>query len=449
MEMIFHDRIMDADAIVIGAGAAGLAAARSLARLSLRVIVVEARDRVGGRVWWRNMTQAKAPVELGAEFIHGPAEHTMVLLREAGLTAVATGGEGWTCSKNGELRRDDKNFALASRALKAAHSLAKDESAEQFLRRLEKNEATRQMAEAARAFVEGFEAADPAIASARAIADELRSGVDSTSARPVGGYRLMFEHLHKMCVAAGAQIFLSTVVQRISWKPGAVEVDVRNARGESQTIRARAAIVTLPVGVLRHSGDETEVTFSPELPSVKREALRNIEMGQVVKVTLFFRTPFWERIHEGRYRNGAFFRCQGHPFTGYWTQFPERNDLIVAWAGGPKAIALRDARQTEVIERAMNGFGALLNEPTLVRKEFEGGAMHDWDHDPFARGAYSYLVVGGQSARGELAAPLDHTLFFAGEATSTDDQGGTVNGALETGERAAREVAMSLGTPAT
>jgi monoamine oxidase len=191
------------------------------------------------------------------------------------------------------------------------------------------------------------------------------------------------------------------------------------------------------------------MTFNPELPSVKREALRNIEMGQVVKVTLFFRTPFWERIHEGRYRNGAFFRCQGHPFTGYWTQFPERNDLIVAWAGGPKAIALRDARQTEVIERAMNGFGALLNEPTLVRKEFEGGAMHDWDHDPFARGAYSYLVVGGQSARGALAAPLDQTLFFAGEATSTDDQGGTVNGALETGERAAREVAMSLGIPAT
>jgi monoamine oxidase len=80
-----------------------------------------------------------------------------------------------------------------------------------------------------------------------------------------------------------------------------------------------------------------------------------------------------------------------------------------------------------------------------VREEFEGAVMHDWGRDSFARGAYSYVTVGGRNARGVLAAPIDGTLFFAGEATSTDGQGGTVNGALETGERAAREAATSLG----
>jgi monoamine oxidase len=115
----------------------------------------------------------------------------------------------------------------------------------------------------------------------------------------------------------------------------------------------------------------------------------------------------------------------------------------VAWAGGPKARALGGAPD-EVIEHALSGFGALFHEPELVRTEFEGGAMHDWDRDQFSRGAYSYVAVGGGTARVSLAAPVDDTLFFAGEATSSDGQGGTVNGALETGERAAAQAAPIL-----
>jgi monoamine oxidase len=125
---------------------------------------------------------------------------------------------------------------------------------------------------------------------------------------------------------------------------------------------------------------------------------------------------------------------------------PVRSELIVAWVGGPKAIALNGASQAERIDRALDGFGALFGESVLAREEFEGGVTHDWHHDPFSRGAYSYIVVGGDGARSALAAPVDDTLFFAGEATSTDGQGGTVNGALETGERAAQEVATSLRT---
>jgi monoamine oxidase len=435
---------VDVDFVVIGAGAAGLAAARRLAGRSLQVILLEARDRIGGRVWSRNIAPTRAPAELGAEFIHGSAKQTMALLREAGIASAAADGEAWMCGDDGALQRDDKDFSLASQALEGAHFLATDESAEEFLRRLEREEPTRQMAEAARAFVEGFEAANPAIASARAIADELRSGVDSRSARPLGGYRPMFERLQNACVAAGVQICLSTIVRRISWRSGAIAVDVCNPRGESRTIHARGAIVTLPVGVLRHSGDEGEVVFDPELPTAKRKALCKIEMGHAVKVALWFRSAFWERLRNGRYRDGAFFRCQGQAFASYWTQLPVRSELIIAWAGGPKATVLNDAAQAEVIERALNGFGALFGEPTLVTNEFEGAATHDWSQDQFARGAYSYVAVGGGDARAVLAAPVDNTLFFAGEATSIDGQGGTVNGALETGERAAAEAAASL-----
>lgn len=262
---------MDVDVIVVGAGAAGLVAARSLAGRSLRIIVLEARDRIGGRVWSCPMTRAAVPVELGAEFIHGRAEDTMALLREARTAAIETGGESWMCGEDGNLRREHGDFTSAAELFEGVRSLAEDESVELFLRRFEGDEAMREKADAARAFAEGFDAVDSRIASVRAIADEWSSGVDSTSARPLGGYRPMFIHLRDACIAAGAVMCLSTSVRRISWRRGAVAVDVRNSCGELQTMHARAAIVTLPVGVLRHGGDETEVVFDPDLPAAKRQ----------------------------------------------------------------------------------------------------------------------------------------------------------------------------------
>jgi monoamine oxidase len=229
----------------------------------------------------------------------------------------------------------------------------------------------------------------------------------------------------------------------VGWRRGDVAVEVRTAAGEERTIRARAAIVTLPIGVLRHRG-ESEVVFDPVLPEAKRAALASIEMGDVVKVVLSFRTAFWERVRDGQHQDASFFRCMDQTFAAYWTQLPVRSESVVAWVGGPRATALARLSQGELVERALGGFGALLHETALAREEFAGGSMHDWHADPFARGAYSYLAVGGGDARVTLGAPVDATLFFAGEATSNDGQGGTVNGALETGERAAREVLVAL-----
>ena len=435
---------MEADAIVIGAGAAGLAAARSLAGRSLRVILLEARDRIGGRVWSEPTARAPTPVEFGAEFIHGRAPETMALLRDVGSAAIDTGGESWFRSEGGKLRRDDRDWTAAASILEKAREFPADESVDTFLRRYDGDAVMRETVQEARAFVEGFEAADPAIASAQSIADELRSGVDFASARPIGGYGPIFERLRNACDVAGVRTHLGTAVRRVSWRRGAVEVETNNGWGEARTFTARSAVVTLPVGVLRHTGDDAEIEFGPGLPAAKRSALGNIEMGHAIKVSLWFRTAFWEAVDDGRYRDAGFFRCTGQPFAAYWTQYPMRSELIVAWAGGPKANSLAGVSSSETIGRALSGFGALLGAPENATDEFEGGAMHDWGSDPWARGAYSYVAVGGGDARARLAAPVDDTLFFAGEATSNDGQGGTVNGALETGERAAREAAASL-----
>lgn len=432
---------MDADVIVIGAGAAGLAAARFLARRSIATIVVEARDRVGGRTLTLPASRPIAPAELGAEFIHGRGVETLALLREAGLAAVDTGGEWWG-DASGELCREPDDFDAAA-VLAPARNLKHDESVEKFLARLEIDRTGRARANAARAFVEGFEAADPANASVRAIADELTSGVDARSARPLGGYGPLFGALHDACIAAGVRVFRSMLVRKLAWKRNEVAAEVCTG-GEPRNLHARAAIVTLPAGVLRHRGDDSEVRFDPPLPAHKQEALSLIETGEVVKVVLSFRSAFWERICEERYRGAGFFHAEHGAFPVYWTQLPVRAELVAAWAGGPKASALRGASIAERCELAARGFGTLLGAPELARSELIDAMTHDWSADPFARGAYSYALVGAGDARAVLGAPVEGALFFAGEATATDGQNGTVNGALHSGERAAAEVADAI-----
>ncbi|MGC2405201.1 MAG: FAD-dependent oxidoreductase, partial [Candidatus Cybelea sp.] len=203
---------MNADVIVVGAGAAGLAAARTLACRSLRVVLIEARDRVGGRVLTRATARPLIPAELGAEFIHGAARETIELLHAAGTAAVDIGGEIWN-REDGKLQREDAAFTSSASIFEGTRSLREDESADRFLRRFENDAATCRVARDARAFVEGFEAADPAIASARAIGDEWRSGVDSRSARPLGGYAPMFDRLENDCTAAGVRICFAAVAR--------------------------------------------------------------------------------------------------------------------------------------------------------------------------------------------------------------------------------------------
>lgn len=433
---------MDADAIVIGAGAAGLAAARRLAAAGINVIAVEARGRIGGRVL--EASKGDASAELGAEFIHGNAPETRALLGEIGQREVEPSGSDWVRGADGELQHSEDEFRAAVALFNNVSKLERDESVERYLARFQNGSVPRYQLRDARTFVEGFDAADPAKAGARGIAFEWASGVDSRTARPVGGYRPIFEYLYRGCLEAGVRFEFSTVVTRVEWQRGSVSVNVRSAGGEGRTLRARAVVITLPAGVLRHRGDADEIVFAPDLPTTKREGLEKIETGDVVKVALWFRTRFWENIDDGRFRDAGFFRAFNATFQAYWTQMPLRQPIVVAWVGGPGATVLRRQSGDVIAAQAVEGFGSLLGNRLRAHDEFEGAVMHDWGGDPFARGAYSYLGVDADRARGELAEPVDDTLFFAGEATSEDGQGGTVNGALATGERAAHEVAAAM-----
>ncbi|MEN3353268.1 MAG: hypothetical protein V7640_1426 [Betaproteobacteria bacterium] len=432
------------DVLIVGAGAAGLAAASELARARRSALLLEARLHIGGRIWSHHEPGLPIPIELGAEFIHGRSPATFSVIAKAATTAVDSGGEHWTRA-GGKLERAGELFSEIEQAIARTRALdKKDLSFASFLERHLDPLLSPQAAKFARTFAEGFDAADLDRASARAIVEEWSgSSVQAPQFRPLGGYGVLVSTLAGELHGSSVALQLNTVIRAVRWKSHAVEVE-GTFLGRPFNARASRAIVTLPLGVLQLPRSAPgAVRFLPPLTE-KRTALKLLAPGPVVKVLLRFRTAFWEKLSKGRYGKAAFFHTREAPFPTFWTSLPIRTPLLVAWAAGPKAERLAGANADQLIACALDSLRTLFGDGVSVERKLEGAWVHDWQADPYACGAYSYVKVGGDHARESLARPLRDTLFFAGEAADTEGESGTVAGALQSGARAAGEVLTSL-----
>jgi monoamine oxidase len=428
---------MQHDVIVIGAGAAGLAAARVLAEAGRSTAIVEARDRIGGRVWTQVLDGFPMPIEVGAEFVHGRPPATWEALREAQLVPYDVAGERWRrrgrhLRKAGE--RDDPNAVMAKLRIRR-----KDES---FADALLANAGRMPRADLAmaRSFVEGFDAAHAELVSARSIAEEqegLGNVAEEPQSRVLEGYGRLLEWIRDAALGAGATLRLSWPVRSIVWERGSVRVS-----GPKGTLQARAAIVTLPVGVLQAA----DVVFEPDVPRM-REAVALLGAGSATKIVLAFREAFWERKGSvpraiGDFAEFGFLFDPNGPVPTWWSMLPLHVPVLTGWAGGPKSDALSGLPETDVIDRALASLADLFGTRRLADM-LVAGRCHDWQSDPWSRGAYSYVRVGGASARKDLARPVEGTLFFAGEAADTGDQASTVAGAIASGQSAAKAALTS------
>jgi monoamine oxidase len=433
------------DVVVIGAGAAGLAAAARLAEGGRSVLLLDARDRVGGRVDTRHEPGLSVPVELGAEFIHGEARATRRWLAKAGRPTPELPESHWR-SVDGRLERQGGFFEDIQRAFRRNERLATDDmSFAQFLEVTLKDELSTHARAAALRMAEGFDAADTTRASARPIVQEWtnESFIDSAQSRVEGGYRELLAELVQALPAVSCKIQLQTVVHKVTWETGSVEVEGRFL-GKPFVVIAPRAVIAVPLGVLQApAGEPGHIAFDPPL-TTKTQALGGLESGPVIKLMLRFRSAFWEQIGNGAYRDATFFHAEGQPFSVFWTQLPLHAPLLVAWAGGAPVARLDSSGNVEeLVQLALQSLDAMFGKQWDVADELEAVYYHDWQRDPFARGAYSYVAVGGGTARAELAAPLESTLFFAGEATDDAGEAATVTGAIQSGERAAGEVLES------
>jgi monoamine oxidase len=161
-------------------------------------------------------------------------------------------------------------------------------------------------------------------------------------------------------------------------------------------------------------------------------------MGHVVKVALCFGTAFWE---DRGLTKLAFIHARGEKFPTWWTTRPIAAPILVGWAGGPPAAYLASKGTDLIIGAAIQSLASALKSSTRsLEHRLQAYLVADWQADPFSLGAYSYVPVGGITAPMALARPIVDTLFFAGEATNSDGNSGTMHGAIATGYRAAEEL---------
>ena len=419
-----------ADAIVVGAGAAGLMCARELQRAGKKVSVLEASARVGGRILTLNDANAGVPVELGAEFIHGEAPETRRLLDEARLVTVPVFGEHYR-SDRGEMSLQGPVWKRMARVFRLLDKDRKhDRSFEDFLADKPGGPRLRNERELARGFVQGFNGADTRLISEKSIAqqgDPTEGAAEA--ARIINGYGALVDHLSRE--VAGI-IRLNTIVKRIAWSDSQARVVDRD--GAEHT--ARAVILTVPLPMLQ----DDSFAIEPEVPAM-RKAARNLVMGHVARVGVVVKERFWEKK---KLDELAYVHAPTRPFTVWWTQHPLQAPLIVGWAGGPPALELIQTGDVEAIAIAelARAFGSRRRTVEALVNSIH---FRDWSDDPFVRGAYGYTGVGGASAPRTLARPAASTLFVAGEATDSGTAG-TVEGALASGKRAARQVLERLRT---
>jgi monoamine oxidase len=427
------------DVIIIGAGAAGLTCARELLAGGQDVLLLEARDRIGGRIWTQSSESSDSPVELGAEFVHGLSPEIIGRATLQGLSFYEVADAHLSLDR-GQLR-ESPNFwdeiGAVMRRLRKKRS--RDQSFADFLETASGIRG-RQRADVI-SYVEGFQAADTHLISERNLAESEQGGTedDEKTFRLTHGYGpfvdqlLPFEERQRI-------LRLSTLVKEIRWKKGEVEVFSRSAGGTTVTDRARRVVCTLPIGVLRADADApAALSFSPE-PRGYRDLLASVQMGAVVRMTLEFRSRFWEdRVPHGKV--GFLHFSEAEFFPTWWTQLPLLSTALVAWQGGPRAAELARKSSDEQVGLALATLSRILRMPIgRLESELRRPFLHNWVTDPLSYGAYSYVSVGGADHCRRWGRPFAKTIYFAGEGTWNGRARGTVHGAILSGLRTARQI---------
>jgi monoamine oxidase len=430
---------MTTDVLIIGAGAAGLAAAKALTQKRITSLIVEARDRIGGRIHTLHSPEMPIPVEFGAEFVHGKPGELWDIIDKKRLRTTEMNGDN-ICRHGGPPYKCNdfwSQWEFVSSRMQLADGI--DESFDDFGRRLIEAECVRSdVLRHAFEFVEGFNAADASRISLRSVMQDRDAAekIDGDRAfHLLDGYDAVVQEL-----AEGASIRTSTIVKEISWQAGSARIRaVDAASGANKEFDSRMVLITVPISVLASAGAVSSIRFSPAIPE-KIEAARQLTMGNVSKCVLCFDGPFW--IEQG-FENLSFLHAEDQPFPVFWTTDP-RLPVLTAWAGGPPADKLAGLEEARVIDLAVESIAACFNlSPQALRSRLRQAFAADWKTDEFSMGAYSYAPVGRSVARAVLTVPVAGTLFFAGEATHTSGYSATVHGAIATGLRAADQMAKA------
>lgn len=406
----------EVDIAIIGAGAAGLGAAHALKGSGLSTIVLEARDRVGGR----GHTIQPAPgitFDLGCGWLHSADENSFVPIAERLNFEINKIRPPWReQAHEGAFPPHERADFIAAldafydRAEQAAES-GHDSAASDWL---EPGNRWNPMIDAISTYINGVELDRVSILDMDAYEDT------EINWRVRRGYGALIAAYGAACPLA-----LNTRVTLIDHS--AMRIRIETSRG---TLTAGKVIVTLPTDLI---ADET-IRFHPALPA-KIDAARGLPLGIANKVMLALDEP--EALPSDGNLRGATMRTA----MGTYHLRPFGQPCIEGFFGGRFARELEDAGDGALAAQSIDEIAGFLGND--YRRKLKPLAESRWAHDPFARGSYSHALPGHAGARAVLAAPVDERLFFAGEATSPHFFS-TAHGARDSGERAAREVLETI-----
>ncbi len=364
--------------MIVGAGAAGLMAARELARAGKRVVVLEARDRCGGRIDPLPPEEFGYPAEGGAEFVHGAAVLTRAVMREARLTLLPMGGRSWRAA-NGVLAPDDRSTPHAAEFRRALETLKSDMPIAEFLARHFAGPHYAELRRSITRMVEGYDAADPGRASTFAIRDEWMGRGLGQQGRIAEGYGALVAFLASECRRHGAAIHLGAVVAAIDANGRGITARCRDGR----TVTADAAILTVPLPLL------ADIALPAEARAKAAVATDDIGFGNVIKILLRFATTWWAACG-GRDLAELSFLISSAPVPTWWTQHPAGHPVLTGWLAGPKADTVARLPADELVELGLGSLAEIFAMPVdRLRRMLVTSRAINWGDDPFARGAYS------------------------------------------------------------
>jgi monoamine oxidase len=409
--------------IVVGAGVAGLAAARHLTAAGRHVLILEARGRLGGRILTVRDALSPLPIELGAEFVHGTPAELWSVIESARVPVMDVVGDNYF-SDNGTLHKQEDRTAQFEKVY-AVMREAPEQTFASFIANPRFDDETRR---ALTSYVEGINAASKERISTGFVL-ETEAAEGGRSYRLLRGYDGLIDFLWHGVDSRFAELRLNTEVHSVKWKCGCVEVST--SRG---TFEGAQVVITVPLGVLAADA----IRVDPKPPALKL-ALEALEMGKAVRVVLRFRERFWETDKRS---DMSFLFSADAVMPTWWTAYPARTPVITGWSAGPKAASLLGKTKAEVAQEAINALARVLGRSaSFLSERLEAVHYHDWQADLRSRGAYCFVKAGGIDVQRWFARPVDETLFFAGEATEWTGNAGTVHGAIASGVRVGRVLA--------
>jgi len=427
------------DIIIIGAGAAGLAAAHELSRAGKKVCVLEARPRLGGRAWTKPLANSDAFIEYGAEFIHGTNAESWKFIQESGLRTREILRD-IRIYDNGFLPADESYWPQVQNTLKALFRYAEpDIPVAEALAKARQDKISPEALDQVARLVQGYHAGDlskMSIMSLQKIEEESNDEGSHRNFVLTYGYCALFDWLaNSIHSYAGCQIiYPKAVVTKVQWERGKVLVSAHTKDGLLE-LSAHKLLTSIPLGVWKTAtGQKGHIEFSPPLKH-RDSLLAGLEMGNVLKVV------FEVDLSAAHQFETCSVLSKDEFFSFWWFRKHQNKMLAIGWTGGPSAGALSKRGDDAVIATARAALEKILGVTEKTTEHPIGAAyFHDWLKDPYARGAYSYIAAGGLDAQKELAMPIDDTLYFAGEMIPPHGEPGTIHGAMASGLAAARAI---------